>query len=168
MVQINSGAVICRIWLMTKIKMICMVLLTSSLENVETNRGNIWDAHFHANDSIRAQTFVFVKLPKSLQQPYKLSPVRRQAITWNRCWFIVGWTPGNKFQWNLNRNSIIFIQDNASEIVVCQNGGHFGPGGDELMTMMRKVLIKSNHGTFIFSMSCNDLFTVGWLKKFVF
>ena len=38
-------------------------------------------------------------------------PVRRQAI--------VNWTPGNIFQWNLNRNSIIFIQENAIENVVC-------------------------------------------------
>ena len=29
----------------------------------------------------------------------------------NQCWLIVNWTPGNIFQWNLNRNSIIFIQD---------------------------------------------------------
>ena len=35
---------------------------------------------------------------------------------------------GNKFQWNSNRNSTIFIQENASKIVVCQNGGHFVQG----------------------------------------
>ena len=28
----------------------------------------------------------------------------------NQCWIIVNWTPGNKLQWNLNRNSIIFIK----------------------------------------------------------
>ena len=50
----------------------------------------------------------------------------------NQCWFIVNWTPWNKFHWNSNRNSIIFVQENASEIVVCQNGGHFVQG-DELM-----------------------------------
>ena len=43
----------------------------------------------------------------------------------NQCWPIVNWTPGNKFQWNLNRNSVIFIQENAFENVVCHNGGHF-------------------------------------------
>ena len=46
----------------------------------------------------------------------------------NQCWIIVNWTPGNKFQWNLNRNYIIFIQENAFENVVCQNGGHFVQG----------------------------------------
>ena len=46
--------------------------------------------------------------------------------------FFVKWTPGNKFQWNLNQNSVIFIQENAFslkenafEIFVCQYGGHF-------------------------------------------
>ena len=37
----------------------------------------------------------------------------------------VNWTPGNKVQWNSNQNNIIFIQENAFEIVVCQHGGHF-------------------------------------------
>ena len=34
----------------------------------------------------------------------------------------------NKFQWNLNWNSTIFIQENSFESVVCQNGGHFVQG----------------------------------------
>ena len=36
----------------------------------------------------------------------------------NQCWNIVNWTLGNKFQWNLNRNLNIFIQENAFENVV--------------------------------------------------
>ena len=32
------------------------------------------------------------------------------------------------FQWNLNRNSIIFILENAFENIVCQTGGHFVQG----------------------------------------
>ena len=28
----------------------------------------------------------------------------------NQCWLIVNWTPGNKVQWTLNRNSVIFSQ----------------------------------------------------------
>ena len=46
----------------------------------------------------------------------------------NQCWLIVNWTLGNKFQWNLNRNYIIFIQEKPFENVVCQNGGHFVQG----------------------------------------
>ena len=40
----------------------------------------------------------------------------------------IKWTTGSKFQWNLSRNSIIFVQENAFEIVVCQHGGHFVQG----------------------------------------
>ena len=35
------------------------------------------------------------------------------------------WTPENIFRWNMNLNSIIFIQENANENIVCQNGDHF-------------------------------------------
>ena len=38
----------------------------------------------------------------------------------NQCWNIVNWTLRNKLQWNLNRNSNIFIQENALENVVCE------------------------------------------------
>ena len=38
----------------------------------------------------------------------------------NQCWNIVNSTHGNKFQWNVNRNSYIFIQENAFENVVCK------------------------------------------------
>ena len=46
----------------------------------------------------------------------------------NQSWFIYKWTPGNKFQWNLDRNYTIFIQENSFENVFCQNGGHFVQG----------------------------------------
>ena len=36
----------------------------------------------------------------------------------NQCWIIVNWTLRNKLQWNLIRNSNIFIQENAFESVV--------------------------------------------------
>ena len=47
-----------------------------------------------------------------------LSPGRRQAIICTKCRNIVNWPPGNKLQWNLNRNLCIFIQENALENVV--------------------------------------------------
>ena len=53
-----------------------------------------------------------------------LSPVRCYAGLLS-IWHL---TPRNKFQWNSNRNSIIFNQDNVSEIVVCRNGDHFVQG----------------------------------------
>ena len=36
----------------------------------------------------------------------------------NLGWIIVNWTLRNKFQWNFNQNSYIFIQENAFEKVV--------------------------------------------------
>ena len=38
----------------------------------------------------------------------------------NQRWNIVNWTLGNKLQWNFNRNSNIFIEENTFENVVCE------------------------------------------------
>ena len=38
----------------------------------------------------------------------------------NQCWNIVNWTLRNKLLWYFNRNSNIFIQENALENVVCE------------------------------------------------
>ena len=38
----------------------------------------------------------------------------------NQCWNIVNWILRNKLQWYFNRNSDIFIQENALENVVCE------------------------------------------------
>ena len=44
-----------------------------------------------------------------------------QAIIWtNAAWNIVNLNLRNKLQWNLKRNSGIFIQENAFENVVCE------------------------------------------------
>ena len=40
----------------------------------------------------------------------------------------------NKFQWNLNQHSSIFIQENTFKNVVCESVGHFVLEGDELKT----------------------------------
>ena len=47
-----------------------------------------------------------------------LSPVQRQAIYLNQWWNIVYCTLRNKLQWNFNRNTNIFIQENVLETVV--------------------------------------------------
>ena len=36
----------------------------------------------------------------------------------NQCWNIVDWTRRNKLQWNLNKNSNIFIHENALQNIV--------------------------------------------------
>ena len=38
----------------------------------------------------------------------------------NQCWNFVHWTLKNKLQWNLNRNSNIFIEENTRENVICE------------------------------------------------
>ena len=48
-----------------------------------------------------------------------LSPGRRQAVIWTN-WNIVNWTLRNKLQWKFNRNSNIFIHENAFESFVCE------------------------------------------------
>ena len=56
----------------------------------------------------------------------------------NQCWNIVNWTLGNKLQWNLNRNTNIFIQENAFESVVCQMAA----------ILSRPQCVKTNSGGF--------------------
>ena len=46
----------------------------------------------------------------------------------NQCWVNVNWSLRNKLQWNLNQNKKLFIQENAFEIIVCQNGSHVVQG----------------------------------------
>ena len=58
-----------------------------------------------------------------------------QIIIWTNAWVIINWTLRNKFQlitwylitswWNLNRNSYIFIEENAFENVVWKMGAIF-------------------------------------------
>ena len=50
----------------------------------------------------------------------------------NQCWVIVNWTLMNKLQLNFHPNTNLFIHENASENIVCQNGCHFVQRGDEL------------------------------------
>ena len=38
----------------------------------------------------------------------------------NQCWHIVHWNPRNKLQWNLKRNSYIFIKKNTVDNIVCK------------------------------------------------
>ena len=38
----------------------------------------------------------------------------------NQCWNVLNSNPRNKFQWNRNRNSYIFIQGKAFENIICE------------------------------------------------
>ena len=52
---------------------------------------------------------------------------RKWLVAWSapnyclsQCWNIVNLTHRNKLQWNINRNSYIFIQENALENIICE------------------------------------------------
>ena len=49
-----------------------------------------------------------------------LSPGRRQAIIWTNVRILLIRPLGTKFQWNVNRNSYNFIQENPFKNVVCE------------------------------------------------
>ena len=103
--------------------------------------------------SVEQQTIVKTLYhPKFSPASYNgLSPVRHQAINWTdhtdlyRPYrLIVNWTLRNKFQWNLNRNSNIFIQENPLEMSSAK-WRPFCPGGDEFLCQWRPMGQYPNH-----------------------
>ena len=54
----------------------------------------------------------------SINIPYLNGLISSHCL--NQCWYSVNYTLRNKLQWNLNRNSYIFIQENAFENVVSE------------------------------------------------
>ena len=65
-------------------------------------------------------THLCVSKLTSIASDNGLSPGRRQAIIWNNAGILLIGHFRNKLQWNFNRNSNIFIQENAFESVVCE------------------------------------------------
>ena len=57
-------------------------------------------------------THICVSTSNNIGSDNGLSPWRRQAITWTKCWDIVNWTRKKKLQGNLNRNSYISMKMN--------------------------------------------------------
>ena len=70
-----------------------------------------------------------------------LSPVRRQAITWTSAGLLSIGPLRINFSEIWNRNSCIFIQENAIDNVVCQIGGHFVQGVDKALTAVTALTI---------------------------
>ena len=63
-------------------------------------------------------THICISKPTTIGLDNGLLPGWRQAIIYLiQCWNIVYWTLGNKLEWNLKRNSYIFIQEKAFENV---------------------------------------------------
>ena len=63
------------------------------------------------------------------------------------------------FQWNLNLNSIIFIQENAFENVICQNGGHFVQGEMKQTLLAMKQTLPSTEISFhgVVGLTCDNV-----------
>ena len=49
----------------------------------------------------------------------RMSPARRQAITWTIDYWLSIWNPGNKIQWSFNQETNILIQEIVFQIIVC-------------------------------------------------
>ena len=77
----------------------------------------------------------------------------------NQCWIIVNWKLMNKLQWNLKRNSYIFIQENAFENIVCEMAAIFSrPQCVKLVPIMaianqRQAIISTNDDIFVVGLS---------------
>ena len=93
-----------------------------------------------------------------------LLPGRRQAIIWTNAANIVNWNLRSNFQWNLKRNSCIFLQENAFENVVCKQAlwnfdswAKFHIEGQGQSTLILKgILIK------VFRMFFFNLMALAW------
>ena len=51
----------------------------------------------------------------------------------NQCWLIIIWTLRNNRQWKSNRNTKLFIHENAFEYITSAKWWPFCPGGDQLI-----------------------------------
>ena len=61
----------------------------------------------------------------------------------NQCWVIVNWTLRNKFQWNSNHNTKLFIHRNASENIICEMAAIL-PRGKWVATNMQQAITRTN------------------------
>ena len=58
----------------------------------------------------------------------------------NQCWIVVNCTIRNKFQWNFNQNTKLFIPENAFENIVCEKAAILSRG-DELKRLWKSFPI---------------------------
>ena len=85
-------------------------------------------SRFHHSDSLHKgpamwTPYAIIDLCRHRFRSFRHAPTHEpfpysQSHNLNRWWNIVDWTLRNKLQWNFNRNSFIFIQENACRNVV--------------------------------------------------
>ena len=95
-----------------------------SIGCLETNAGQFWIKNTRHLTHLSLVTHICVNELGRHRFRYWLVDCSAPSRYLNQCWRIVNWSHGNKFQWNMNRNSVIFIQENAFENVFCLIGGH--------------------------------------------
>ena len=113
-----TGAVICSmdidpVWDLQIYNRIYMILV---LDNHELQRRGIRDEHLLTHWG--RVTHICVSKRTIIGSDNGLSPDRRQANIWTNAGILLIVPMGNKFQWNLNRNWYIFIQETAFVNVV--------------------------------------------------
>ena len=72
------------------------------------------------------RVYIFPLWCYSQLAPYFLAPCHYL----NQCWVIVNWTLSNKLQWIFIQNSIVFVNENASEKIVCEMAVILSRGGE--------------------------------------
>ena len=81
----------------------------------------------------------------------------------NQCWNIVNWTLRNKLQWNFNRNSNMFIQENAHENVVCEMASILcRPQCVNTLQKTNYTGVRSQISNWVYCVSLGD---VSWFKS---
>ena len=92
-----------------------------------------------------------------------LSPGRRQAIIWtNAVILLTGRLGTNKLQWNVNRNSYIFIQENLFENIVWKMAAILTRPQCDIIRKIKlnlslPLLVTYTYGTPTFSSICQQL-----------
>ena len=80
----------------------------------------------------------------------------------NVCWNIVNWTLGNKLQWNFNRSSNIFIQENAFENVVCEKASILFWPQCVKVGLMNKLMADHTIMTYWFKLASKTVIKTGY------
>ena len=81
----------------------------------------------------------------------------------NQCWLIVNWTISNKLQWNFNRNSTIFIEENVFENVVCNFPNKLSRGRcDNSLYTIHNLDKQDQAEMHHYPSQCYDVQFIGW------
>ena len=78
----------------------------------------------------------------------------------NQCWVIANWTIRNKFKWNFNQNTKLFIHKNVSEDIICKMAAILSRGDEPMLVVW--MLIYCKYITLV-AVTCRFRFNFRWL-----